>query len=308
MARTRPSSLAPAARLTGFTLIELLVVISIIALLIAILLPALGAARTAAKSAQSLSNQRQMGIALGAYNAEQRGFMPMHSSTLTGGQQIQGTKPRWADYLHQYMPSAEVFLSPNLTETDLTDFGKVFWHAVSDTPADRAALIPVTGGTASANGVTADQAPRHGGYGYNFQYLGNARFPTTFHAQIDTLRAPSDTIAIGDTAGSRDGNAANRPGQGGAAVYALDPPIGAPRAAHPDGRPYYEGGPNENVNYDPTYDYLWRSAPAERNAGAANFTYLDGHGAADSSQAVDDANNDGIADNARFNGTGKPDA
>ncbi|MEM6391254.1 MAG: prepilin-type N-terminal cleavage/methylation domain-containing protein [Planctomycetota bacterium] len=54
----------------AFTLIELLVVISIIALLIAILLPALSAARDAARASVCLSNQRQIGVALGAYANE----------------------------------------------------------------------------------------------------------------------------------------------------------------------------------------------------------------------------------------------
>src|SRR5690625_3228755 len=52
---------------SGFTLIELLVVITIITLLISILLPALAAARSAAKTMQCMSNQRQTGIALFAY-------------------------------------------------------------------------------------------------------------------------------------------------------------------------------------------------------------------------------------------------
>jgi len=59
----------------GFTLIELLVVISIIALLVGILLPALGAARKSAQNVQCLSNQRQVGIAIGSYAADNRDFV-----------------------------------------------------------------------------------------------------------------------------------------------------------------------------------------------------------------------------------------
>jgi prepilin-type N-terminal cleavage/methylation domain-containing protein len=60
----------------AFTLIELLVVISIIALLIAILLPALQASRESARTVTCLSNTRQIGIAIGAYAADQDGMVP----------------------------------------------------------------------------------------------------------------------------------------------------------------------------------------------------------------------------------------
>lgn len=70
-----PGSSAPGAR-GAFTLIELLVVIAIIAILAALLLPAVGRARESARSAQCLSQMRQLGLAVRLYAEDHEDEFP----------------------------------------------------------------------------------------------------------------------------------------------------------------------------------------------------------------------------------------
>ncbi|MCK6487169.1 MAG: type II secretion system GspH family protein [Planctomycetes bacterium] len=68
----------------GFTLIELLVVISIVAILAGMLLPAVNLVRSAAKQANCISNNRQIGLALINYTTDWEGAFPLGVDLVTG--------------------------------------------------------------------------------------------------------------------------------------------------------------------------------------------------------------------------------
>lgn len=61
----------------GFSLIELLATIAVIAILSAILIPVISSVKNSARTAQSLSNLRQIAVAMQMYSADNNGFYPI---------------------------------------------------------------------------------------------------------------------------------------------------------------------------------------------------------------------------------------
>ena len=92
----------------AFTLIELLVVIAIIAILAALLLPVLARAKDSAKTAQCVSNQRQLLVASFAYSSDNGGFFVW---TFAGYGDEADTE-NWQFYLQPYGAVQPLLLCP----------------------------------------------------------------------------------------------------------------------------------------------------------------------------------------------------
>jgi len=281
----------PAAATAGFTLIELLVVIAIIAILAGMLLPALARAKGKARSVASLSNLRQLGLGLQLYRDDHNGLFPGHSLPAVAGQ----ARLRWADLIFPYLQNVEVYLSPQLSPAELELMRKPFAHTAP--------------GGVETPGVTR----YYGGYGYNYQYLGNGRTPggvPPFHAAEASIPRPAQTVALGDTKGTRKGSPDLPYGTDGSGVYVLDPPLGSQtlgsrgsRRTSPTpgpGNAYYEGGTDGSDAH--------RATPADRNQGRVNLLIVDGHAVGLSRPELDGQTINGVPNNAWWNGHFDPSA
>ncbi len=98
----------------GFTLIELLVVIAIMGLLAAVLFPVFAQVRENGRRTACLSNERQLGLALLQYTAENDENWPSGVTMVSGtGAVINNGGAGWAGQCYPYAKSAEVFRCPD---------------------------------------------------------------------------------------------------------------------------------------------------------------------------------------------------
>jgi len=234
----------------GFTLIELLVVIAIIAILAAILFPVFAKAREKARQISCVSNTKQLGLGVQMYVQDYDGTYPVMSSPSS-------TSPRrrWPDHVYPYVRNEQLFLCPS---APVSMRGKTFAH---------------------------DSTKQYGGYGYNYQYLGNSRFP--FAATDAEIKAPAETIALADTNGT-DGT--TKAGQ-----YTIDPPVTSSRGSG-NSTGYYGAGAECGASC--------RSTPAERHNEQVSVGFADSHAKAMKLAKMDDFNGDGTPENGFWNGQG----
>ena len=234
----------------GFTLVELLVVISIIAALLGILMPALGKARRGAQSVVCLANVKRLALAGMMYANDGGVFPPFRMASLTGGTYINkygAEKPRWQWYFDQgvgpvinpspYSGRPSFGDADTLLMTNNYFICPSFKHAGWDV-----------------------RDIRNGSYGYNWQYLGNAKVTAgryhNFPVKAANIRRPGETVIIAD---SRGGGIPH-----GGHSYALDPP----KVAREAGAQSFSPGSSEQLQQSPA---------SNRHNNKANASFVDGH-------------------------------
>lgn len=210
----------------GFTLIELLVVIAIIALLVGILLPSLGKARNSSRDTVCLSNLRQLSLGWTAYADSHKDLSVPHKPNKESGGTANPANLYPVGSGLKYRPSwiATIGAAVNIipfAEPSVTDDRQDFTNPAYNCP------------------LAVDRVDeRNHGYGYNYQFLGNARKTAgryhNFPVRVSSINAPSATVLGADSMGTAAGFSLEqrRPYQNDGAdlaalsnhAYTLDPP------------------------------------------------------------------------------------
>lgn len=183
-------------------------------------------------------------------------------------------RTRWADALAPYAAKTDIFTSPAAPAEMAT---RVFAHTASNS-----------------------QPVKWGGYGYNYQYLGNSRSQAgnprlPFGRPAAEISAPDKTVLVAETQGVRFDD-----GKLSTGVYTLDPPLPSERGtANSSG--FYAAG-----DACGTGPQGCRSTPAEWVPNRVILVTISGNLPLLSRAKLDDLNLDGRIDNGWWNGSGDP--
>lgn len=264
-------------RRSGFTLLELLVAIAIVGLLIGILFPSLSKARGKAKSGLCQTRLRQLGQGLAMYAHENRDYMPP-------GRMPRIDDENWTVDVEggrKYRPTFLAMMGSQIGVAPFSDPQK---------RADRKDRFGEAGDRQDyAHEVyTCPEVPdwtdeRNGAFGYNYQFLGNARLrdpdqPASFKNwpnAYSRVKSPSGCVAVGDCMGTAATYAPRQrheyvnngrdPQAFGDEGFNLDPPLVDPVNGELAGK-------EENIAE------TVRTALHPRHVGQANVLWVDGHG------------------------------
>lgn len=252
-------------RARGFSVVEVLVVVAVIALLVAIALPSLGRARAHTSAAVCQSNMRQIAVGWTVYADEHRDVLAPHRAPQSGPSGAASNwfnvgsgakhRPRWLAIIGPYV-GEPAYNAPTgyPVVDDRQDYdGKVY----------RCPAAP----------LWVDS--RNHAYGYNYQFLGNARTRDdgslrNFPVRRAALPRADQTVVAADSAGTaggvsaRDRRAYRNNGvdfaEWGNHAYTLDPPRITAASDRGSGDPC-----------TPT------TGPDERHLGRAGVAFGDGH-------------------------------
>lgn len=248
---------------SAFTLIELLVVVAIIALLIAILLPSLARAREMSKGVACLSNLRQLSTGWHLYADDHKdmsvpgrfGAFPGGSSNRANWYNVgngQKIRPRWIATMGKYVGQLP-FSKPSTTDERQDYEGAIYQCPTASERVDE----------------------RNHAYGYNHQFLGNARMTDgkfhNFPVNRTRIKSFDRTVLAADSMGTAAGlpkvgradydNQGRKYEQLGNHAWSLDPPRLSER--------------NERGSGDADSP---RTAVDPRHLNKTNVVFCDGHG------------------------------
>ncbi|MEK7710924.1 MAG: type II secretion system protein [Planctomycetota bacterium] len=259
----------------AFTLIELLVVIAIVALLVSILMPSLSAARNQAKGSVCLSNLKRLGVGMVMYmNSSRDQFPPfrLKKTKPTPEAPVYATKwgrqqPRW----HWFLDPEEVgpVIDPEPFQDEIESSGGFGDNSIGKNGESGVAMTNKYFLCPSLKDEF-EFDERNGAYGYNYQYLGNAKQESdpnrwdNFPVGSARIRSAGQTVLFADSRG------AGRPH--GKHSYTLDPPR---LAVERNAKNFGPGINDVAPGLDPQ---LYRYSPVEMRHGTrGNVVFVDAH-------------------------------